>query len=174
MIYVIAVLAILLLIACVGLHVLHESKNRYEKHWHDELDVSSKLRNEKHHEWERVNIAQEQIVCLTQEIHDIKASFKNLIKDESDFGTSANWSNSGKATSRVYQLIFCVEPNGQKILNDLETRFKRNPFHSDERETCRRLGRMEVYDFILNRINNANHPNYSEQLELAYMESRND
>ena len=67
-----------------------------------------------------------------------------------------------------------MEPNGQRILEELTMRFKRGIYTDDERETCRRIGRSEVVDFIINRINTANDSKYSEHLELAHMEQYND
>lgn len=149
----IAILTIALLIVSVGWWECHKSKAK----------ESSLLK-----------IREDQVYVYQEELIELKASFKNTITESEDFGSAATWANAGKATSQTYRLIFCFDSNGQKILNDLEARFKRNPFHTDERETCRRLGRMEVFDFILNRINQASHPNYSEQLETAYMESNNE
>lgn len=187
MILIIAVLAILLLIACVGLHVLHEGIKEahkvaedYVQRWDSELKTSSTLRNEKHHEWERAEILQGQVYALKQDIADLKAQpdqeFKELIQEQEDelgFGHHIKWRSHRKPTAQTYQIHFDIEPNGQRILEELTSRFKRNPFTDDERETCRRLGRAEVVDFILNRINTANDPRYNEQLELAHMEKNN-
>lgn len=184
MILIIAVLAILLLIACVGLHVLHEGVKEahkiaedYEQRWDGELKTSSALRNEKHHEWERSNILQDEVYALRQEISDMKASFKKMLTEQEEelgFGHHVKWRSHRKPTSETYRIHFDMEPNGQRILEELTARFKRSVFASDERETCRRLGRAEVVDFIINRINTANDSKYSEHLELAHMEQYND
>lgn len=162
-----AVMSILALIACALLYASVNKAKKLSKELFDERAISSALRNEKHHEWERANIAEEKITALKQDIADIHASFKkNFIDDE--FGSNASWSGSGIATSKTYFLTFCIDPNGKKIMNDLERRFKQNPFTSDERETCRRFGRSEVYDFILNKVNDSQRKDYSEQLEIAF------
>jgi hypothetical protein len=174
MILIIAVLAIALFITCVGLYALnHDLKSsrkaaeKYQKRWLDELDVSSDLRNEKFAEWERANIAEEQITVLKQ-------SFKDLVEEQNEelnFGVHVKWRSTQKPTSQTYKIHFDIEPNGQRILEELTSRFKRNVFTNDERETCRRIGRAEVVDFILNRINTANDSRYSEQLELMEQEN---
>lgn len=188
MILIIAVLAILLLIACVGLHVLHEGIKEahkvaedYEQRWDSELKTSSTLRNEKHHEWERAEVLQEQIFALKQEIADLQAKpeqdFKELIQEQEDelgFGHHIKWRALRKPTALTYQAVFDLDVNGQRILEELTVRFKRNAFAENERETCRRLGRAEVVDFIINRINTANDPRYDENLELAHMEQNNE
>lgn len=167
MIVMLAVLTIALFVACVGLYSLHKRSEKFKQRWFDELDISSALRNEKHHEWERANIAEEQITALKQ-------SFKDLATEQSKelgFGTHVQWRSTDKPTSQTYRIHFDIEPNGQRILEELTARFKRNVFTNDERETCRRIGRAEVVDFILNRINTANDPRYSEQLEIMEKET---
>lgn len=105
-----------------------------------------------------------------------ESDFKELIQEQEEelgFGHHVKWRSHRKPTAQTYQIHFDIEPNGQRILEELTSRFKRNPFTDDERETCRRLGRAEVVDFILNRINTANDPRYDENLELAHMEQNN-
>ncbi|WP_257230031.1 hypothetical protein [Acinetobacter sp. YH12035] len=105
-----------------------------------------------------------------------ESDFNELIQEQDEelgFGHHFKWRALRKPTAQTYQIHFDIEPNGQRILEELTARFKRNPFTDDERETCRRLGRAEVVDFILNRINTANDPRYDENLELAHMEQNN-
>lgn len=175
-----AVMAILALIACASLYAAEKKVKKLSNELFDERAVSSTLRNEKHHEWERAEVLQEQVFALKQEIADLKAQpesdFNELIqeqKEELGFGHHFKWRALRKPTAQTYQIHFDIEPNGQRILEELTARFKRNPFTDDERETCRRLGRAEVVDFILNRINTANDPRYDENLELAHMEQNN-
>lgn len=129
------------------------------------------------------NFALECVSDLAKELDELKAQgsqpeqdFKELIQEQEDelgFGHHVKWRSHRKPTAQTYQIHFDIEPNGQRILEELTARFKRNPFTDDERETCRRLGRAEVVDFILNRINTANDPRYDENLELAHMEQNN-
>lgn len=106
-----------------------------------------------------------------------ESDFNELIQEQEEelgFGHHFKWRALRKPTAQTYQIHFDIEPNGQRILEELTARFKRNPFTDDERETCRRLGRAEVVDFIINRINTANDPRYDENLELAHMEQNNE
>lgn len=105
-----------------------------------------------------------------------ESDFNELIQEQEEelgFGHHFKWRALRKPTAQTYQIHFDIEPNGQRILEELTARFKRNPFTDDERETCRRLGRAEVVDYIINRINTANDPRYDENLELAHMEQNN-
>lgn len=118
---------------------------------------------------------------LKQQFADIQTKpeqeFKQLQEEQQDelgFGQHVKWRSTKKPTSQTYRLHFDIEPNGQRILEELTTRFKRNVFTDDERETCRRIGRAEVVDFIISRINTANDPRYTEQLELAHMEQNDE
>lgn len=188
MILIIAVLAILLLIACAAVWDLYSTyrtekdlREYWEDMWEVESTTSSTLRNEKHHEWERAEVLQEQVFTLKQEIADLQAEpeqdFNELIQEREDelgFGQHVKWRSTKKPTSQTYRLHFDIEPNGQRILEELTARFKRNVFTDDERETCRRIGRAEVVDFIISRINTANDPRYTEQLELAHMEQNDE
>ena len=71
-----------------------------------------------------------------------------------------------------------MDQHGQRVLEDLVNRFKRSPFTPDdqggERETSRRIGHAEVVDFLINKVNVANSPNYNEALEIAYMEQNDE
>ena len=180
MILALAVMTILALIACALLYAKKVQTKDLSNLLFEEKSLSSQLRNEKHHEWERVQVAQEEIAALRQEIADIKSTFKNLIADDptQDHGTFIKHRSARKPTAETYRILFDLNANGQEVIDDLVSRFKRNPFVSDgnggERETSRRLGRAEVVDFILNKVNVANSPNYSESLEIAYMEQNDD
>ena len=50
-------------------------------------------------------------------------------------------------------------PDGELVLAELVTRFGGYPYvkggHEAERETCRRIGRKDVIEFLLHRINQA-------------------
>lgn len=187
MILIIAVLAIALLIACAKLYALKQDVNeaymeagRYYDQWESELNASSALRNEMHHESERVMIAQEQVAALKQEIADIKGGFKNLIAedDPQERGNHFRHRMRRKTTAETYRIVFDMDQHGQRVLEDLVNRFKRSPFTPDdqggERETSRRIGHAEVVDFLINKVNVANSPNYNEALEIAYMEQNDE
>lgn len=173
MILIIAVLAILLLIACYGWWNCYRSKQLVEAVSEFNKNAVNEIQIWLHEEKQTVE-------ALKNELANLKAQpdqeFKELVQEQENelgFGHHVKWRSHRKPTAQTYQIHFDIEPNGQRILEELTSRFKRNPFTDDERETCRRLGRAEVVDFILNRINTANDPRYNEQLELAHMEQNN-
>ena len=177
MILALAVMTIFGLIACALLYAKKVQAKDLSNQLFEKQEVSSQLRNEKHHEWERSNILQDEVYALRQEIDGLNASFKNMLaenEEELGFGHHVKWRSHRKPTSETYRIHFDMEPNGQRILEELTMRFKRGIYTDDERETCRRIGRSEVVDFIINRINTANDSKYSEHLELAHMEQYND
>lgn len=173
MILIIAVLAIALLIACVGLHVLEQKNKQKDKAI---IESASKWLTENN---ARVD-AQEQVTALKQEIADIKEGFKNLIAedDPQERGNHFRHRVRRKTTAETYRIVFDMDQHGQRVLEDLVNRFKRSPFTPDdqggERETSRRIGHAEVVDFLINKVNVANSPNYSEALEIAYMEQNDE
>ena len=147
----------------------------------DQVNIANRLRMQKDEESERANTAEQKVISLNADLLKLKQSFKNLQKESDDdlgFGSHIKWHSIEKPTAETYRLVFDLDPNGRKIIDELVARFKRNAFTSDqdggERETSRRLGRSEVIDFILNRCNTANDPRYSEHLEISAMEQNND
>ncbi|WP_104470365.1 Bbp19 family protein [Acinetobacter indicus] len=174
MILIITVLAILLLIACVGWWNCYRSKQLVEAVSEFNRNAVNELQIWLHEEKLTVE-------ALENELANLKAQpeqeFKQLQEEQQDelgFGQHVKWRSTKKPTSQTYRLHFDIEPNGQRILEELTARFKRNVFTDDERETCRRIGRAEVVDFIISRINTANDPRYTEQLELAHMEQNDE
>lgn len=174
MILIIAVLAILLLIACVGWWNCYRSKQLVEAVSEFNRNAVNELQIWLHEEKLTVE-------ALKNELADLQAEpeqdFKELIQEQEDelgFGHHIKWRALRKPTALTYQAVFDLDVNGQRILEELTVRFKRNAFAENERETCRRLGRAEVVDFIINRINTANNPRYDENLELAHMEQNNE
>lgn len=85
---------------------------------------------------------------------------------QEEHGTYVVHRNVKPATPDLYRVVFELDVNGQRVLEDLTKRFNRHAFVPDsqggERETCRRLGQSEPVNFILSQINKANDPNYSE------------
>lgn len=181
MILIIAVLAILLLIACVGLHVLNEGVKEahvvaedYEQRWFDESKESSKLRNDKHHECERAEVLQEQVFALKQTIADLQAELSErplpsqAEEELQEQGNFVKRRTMKRATPETYRNVFDLDLNGQRVLEHLTMVFCKEAFVSNdkggERETCHRLGQQSVINFIVNTINQANNPNYKEQV----------
>lgn len=173
MILIIAVLTILLLIACYGWWNCYRSKQLVEAVSEFNKNAVNELQIWLHEKKQTVE-------ALESELADLKAQpdqeFKELLQEQEDelgFGHHIKWRSHRKPTALTYQMHFDMDVNGQRILEELTVRFKRNAFTDNERETCRRLGRAEVVDFIINRINTANDPRYDESLELAHMEQDN-
>jgi hypothetical protein len=66
---------------------------------------------------------------------------------------------SAQVTPEMYARVFDSLPEGKLVLEDLVTRFARNPFvrggPEGDRETCFRAGQLAVPTFILNQVNRA-------------------
>lgn len=64
-----------------------------------------------------------------------------------------------KPTDQDYATLFEDMPAGPAILDQLVAAFGRNPYvkggHEADRETAFNAGKLEVVNFILNRINRA-------------------
>lgn len=69
-----------------------------------------------------------------------------------------------RATPETYRNLFDLDADGQRVLEHLTTVFCRDAFASTDRETNYRLGQHSVINFIINNINQANHPNYKEEV----------
>ena len=73
-----------------------------------------------------------------------------------------------RATPETYRNVFDMDLNGQRVLEHLTMVFCKEAFVSNdkggERETCHRLGQQSVIHFIVNSINQANNPNYKEEV----------
>ena len=72
MIISIAVMLITGLVLAAGWWNEVNKKRELEGKWFAETIVSSELRNEKHHEWERAGVLQEQVFALKQTIADLQ------------------------------------------------------------------------------------------------------
>ncbi|MCJ8512244.1 hypothetical protein [Acinetobacter lwoffii] len=165
-----AVMAILALIACALLYAAENKVNEFRSQLIKEREGNNELSI-------LLYEAREELSTLKEQLSNPESDFKELIQEQEDelgFGHHVKWRSHRKPTAQTYQIHFDMDVNGQRILEELTVRFKRNAFTDNERETCRRLGRAEVVDFIINRINTANDPRYDESLELAHMEQNNE
>lgn len=74
-----------------------------------------------------------------------------------------------KATAETYRNVFDLDVNGKRILEDLVARYCKSSYvrggQDAERESCYRAGQAAVVNHILSKINQANDPNYKEELE---------
>ncbi|NNG82033.1 hypothetical protein [Acinetobacter sp. ANC 5378] len=152
MILIIAVLAILLLIACVGLHVLnegvkesHDVAENYRRDWLKGLDKCRELEAE---------LSERPLPAQPEE--------------EPEQGNFVRTRTLKRATPETYRNVFDMDLNGQRVLEHLTMVFCKEAFVSNdkggERETCHRLGQQSVINFIVNSINQANNPNYKEEV----------
>lgn len=159
MIVIIAVLAILLLIACVGLHVLnggvkesHDVAIDNQEKWIKEIATSAKLRAEV--EALKAELAERPLPAQPEE--------------EPEQGNFVRTRTLKRATPETYRNVFDMDLNGQRVLEHLTLVFCKEAFVSNdkggERETCHRLGQQSVINFIVNSINQANNPNYKEEV----------
>lgn len=159
MIVIIAVLAILLLIACVGLHVLnggvkesHDVAIDNQEKWIKEIATSAKLRAEV--EALKAELAERPLPAQPEE--------------EPETGNFVRTRKIKRATPETYRNVFDMDLNGQRVLEHLTMVFCKEAFVSNdkggERETCHRLGQQSVINFIVNSINQANNPNYKEEV----------
>lgn len=180
MILIIAVLAILLLIACVRACYFsieakeaHSLAKKFEEKWFAETNVSSALRNEKHHEWERGEVLQEQVIALKQTIADLQAELDErplpVQPEESETGSFIRSQAMRRATPETYRNVFDLDVNGQRVIDHLQLTFANKSTYvrggqDAERESCFKAGQATVVGFILNQINKANDPNYKEEV----------
>ena len=152
MIVIIAVLAILLLIACVGLHVLnegvkesHDVAENYRRDWLKGLDKCRELEAE---------LSERPLPAQPEE--------------EPETGNFVRTRKIKRATPETYRNVFDMDLNGQRVLEHLTLVFCKEAFVSNdkggERETCHRLGQQSVINFIVNSINQANNPDYKEEV----------
>ncbi|ONN50966.1 hypothetical protein AC056_06070 [Acinetobacter genomosp. 33YU] len=184
MIIVIAILSILLFVACVALFVqrrglvileekywdenrLHlETKTKLESKYHGALDEISELEAKRFEQWERAEVLEQKNIELKHELSERQLPVQDV--DESkEQGNFVRTKRLKRATPGTYRNVFDLDINGQRVLEHLTTVFCKDAFVSNdkggERETCRRLGEQGVINFIVNNINQANDPNYKEQ-----------
>lgn len=180
----IAILSILLFIACValfaqrrGLVVLEEkywdenrlhldTKVRLESKYHGALDEISELEAKRFEQWERAEILEQKNIELKHELSERPLPVQDA--DEStEQGNFVRTKRLKRATPETYRNVFDLDVNGQRVLEHLTMVFCKDAFAPNdkggERETCYRLGAQSVINHIVNSINQANQPNYKEQ-----------
>lgn len=164
MILIIAVLAILLLIACVGWWNCYRSKQLVEA-------VSEFNRN-------AVNDLQIWLYEEKQTVEALKAELSerplpeaNKENEPDEVGTFVKTRMSRPATPETYRNVFDLDVNGQRILAHLAHMYTTKSTyvrggHDAERESCFRAGQADVIGFIYKQINRANDPNYKQEDEV--------
>lgn len=89
-------------------------------------------------------------------------------EEEPETGNFVRTRKIKRATPETYRNVFDMDLNGQRVLEHLTMVFCKEAFVSNdkggERETCHRLGQQSVINFIVNSINQANNPNYKEEV----------
>nr|WP_250850259.1 hypothetical protein [Acinetobacter sp. ANC 5378] len=141
-----------MLIACVGLHVLnegvkesHDVAENYRRDWLKGLDKCRELEAE---------LSERPLPAQPEE--------------EPEQGNFVRTRTLKRATPETYRNVFDMDLNGQRVLEHLTMVFCKEAFVSNdkggERETCHRLGQQSVINFIVNSINQANNPNYKEEV----------
>lgn len=164
MILIIAVLAILLLIACVGWWNCYRSKQLVEA-------VSEFNRN-------AVNDLQIWLYEEKQTVEALKAELSerplpeaNKESEPDEVGTFVKTRMSRPATPETYRNVFDLDVNGQRILAHLAHMYTTKSTyvrggHDAERESCFRAGQADVIGFIYKQINRANDPNYKQEEQV--------
>lgn len=159
MIVIIAVLAILLLIACVGWWNCYRSKQLVEA-------VSEFNRN-------AVNDLQ---IWLHEEKLTVEALKAELSErplptpeEEPETGNFVKRKAIRRATPETYRNVFDLDINGQRVLDHLQLTFANKSTYvrggqDAERESCFKAGQANVIGFIFNQINQANNPDYKEEV----------
>ena len=183
MIVIIAVLAILLLIACVGAYYFsieakeaHSLAKKHEENWFAETKVSSALRSYKHHEWERAWVLQKQVSALKQTIADLETELSErpqptqTSEEAPEPEAFVRTRQLRPASPETYRNVFDLDTNGQRVLDHLELVFANKSNYvrggqDAERESCFRAGQAHVISFIFKQINKANNPElYKEEV----------
>lgn len=159
MIVIIAVLAILLLIACAGWWNCYRSKQLVEA-------VSEFNRN-------AVNDLQ---IWLHEEKLTVEALKAELSErplptpeEEPETGNFVKRKAIRRATPETYRNVFDLDINGQRVLDHLQLTFANKSTYvrggqDAERESCFKAGQANVIGFIFNQINQANNPDYKEEV----------
>lgn len=151
-----------LLVICVALFAAYRFK-------HVECE---ELKQSRANDFMQFNLTKEELLQALNEVETLKSSNQELqgdIKRLSEQGNEVKETgylyktrHHKRATPDVYQAVFELTTNGQRVLQSLVAQYGGNAYTSDqnggERETCRRLGQAEVINFINYQIYKANNP----------------
>ncbi|MBF6960708.1 hypothetical protein [Acinetobacter baumannii] len=148
---------------------LERELNSYKlklKQSNDELNLYMHSCKERAYERDAARADLEKAQKIIFELSNPAPPNESQVEESKEHGTYVVHRNLKPATPDLYRVVFELDVNGQRVLEDLTKRFNRHAFVPDsqggERETCRRLGQSEPVNFILSQINKANDPNYSE------------
>ncbi len=125
-----------------------------EKYWEENrvhLDTTTQLTK-----------SQDELVKANSRIQQLEESLRNKEQKPEEVGTFVQHRALRPATPETYRVVFDLDLNGQRILEHLTQKYCRNAFSNTDRETNYKLGQQSVVAGIINEINKANDPNYSE------------
>ncbi len=106
--------------------------------------------------------AQEELETANLRIEQLEESLRNKEQKPEEIGAFVQHRALRPATPETYRVVFDLDLNGQRVLEHLTQRYCRNAFSNTDRETNYKLGQQSVVAGIINEINKANDPNYSE------------
>ncbi|HEM7140898.1 TPA: hypothetical protein U2K51_001943 [Acinetobacter nosocomialis] len=151
--FVVAVLAFIVA-AAFALAYKVRSEEWEEKYWAENrlhLDTTIQLSK-----------SQEELDKANSRIQQLEESLRNKEQKPEEVGTFVQHRALRPATPETYRVVFDLDLNGQRILEHLTQKYYRNAFSNTDRETNYKLGQQSVVAGIINEINKANDPNYSE------------
>lgn len=152
MIYVVIAIAIIFLIYAVFQKIKHEEWQ--EKYWAE---------NRCHQATELELIESKDIVNqLSIKIEQLEQSLTKNDEETKESGVYFRQRELTRPTPETYRVVFDLDINGQRILEHLTQMYCRDAFSSTDRETNYKLGQQSVVHYMINQINKANDPNYSE------------
>nr|WP_226381311.1 hypothetical protein [Acinetobacter pittii] len=130
------------------------SEELEEKYWEENrvhLDTTTQLTK-----------SQDELVKANSRIQQLEESLRNKEQKPEEVGTFVQHRALRPATAETYRVVFDLDLNGQRILEHMTQKYCRNAFSNTDRETNYKLGQQSVVAGIINEINKANDPNYSE------------
>ena len=151
--FVVAVLAFIVA-AAFALAYKVRSEEWEEKYWaENRLHLDTTI---------QVAKSQEELDKANSRIQQLEESLRNKEQKPEEVGTFVQHRALRPATPETYRVVFDLDLNGQRILEHLTQKYCRNAFSNTDRETNYKLGQQSVVTGIINEINKANDPNYSE------------
>lgn len=154
MIYLGFLLALVFLISTAYQKVKHEK-------WHEMYWDENRLHQETTGKLEKAN---DEINQLNNQIEMLEEALRTKDVDKEESGNFVLQRKLRPATPETYQVVFDMDINGQRILEHLAQLYCRPAFSSTDRETNYKLGQQHVVNHIINQINKANDPDYTEEL----------
>ncbi|WP_334412871.1 hypothetical protein [Acinetobacter pittii] len=150
------VVAIIAFIVAAAFAIAYKvrSEELEEKYWEENrvhLDTTTQLTK-----------SQDELVKANSRIQQLEESLRNKEQKPEEVGTFVQHRALRPATPETYRVVFDLDLNGQRILEHLTQKYCRNAFSNTDRETNYKLGQQSVVAGIINEINKANDPNYSE------------